>query len=363
MNMSHWSKFEVPKALIVVIVCHRLKLIEIKLLFLFHNAVFAIKSSGIAIAGSVVNFQEVNIPLRDYQLAITEKALFSNTLVALPTVLGKTLIVAVVMYNYFRWFPDGNEWTIDMTGQISPTNRACLWKSKRIRGSSSKIGNNDPSPTSLNSQSRSNGESHHFPLFLCLKAAAMHMEIGRRLFRQRLETGDRDGDLEERRAFQKLIYVSTLVFGDASSFLLPWKRVFKVTDSQVEIALRDNAQRLYATKLKSISTEQLFSLREAQLLYRLSDEHVADLFRKHTRKLIEKHISSALTLLKSKTRATHPDSSRFAPGVGPVFLLDCEYGDKKMDELKIFLEPMQQMHYPVVAWKNIRYQTVVFFEA
>lgn len=34
-------------------------------------------------------------------------------------------------------------------------------------------------------------------------------------------------------AFQKLIYVSTLVFGDASSFLLPWKRVFKVTDSQV----------------------------------------------------------------------------------------------------------------------------------
>lgn len=34
-------------------------------------------------------------------------------------------------------------------------------------------------------------------------------------------------------AFQKLIYISTLVFGDASSFLLPWKRVFKVTDSQV----------------------------------------------------------------------------------------------------------------------------------
>ena len=36
-------------------------------------------------------------------------------------------------------------------------------------------------------------------------------------------------------AFQKLIYVSNLVFGDASSFLLPWKRVFKVTDSQVFI--------------------------------------------------------------------------------------------------------------------------------
>lgn len=83
-------------------------------------------------------------------------------------------------------------------------------------------------------------------------AAAMHIEIGRRFFRQRLEVGDRDGDIEQRRAFQKLIYVSTLVFGEASPFLLPWKRVFKVTDSQVEIAIRDNAKRLYASKLKSV---------------------------------------------------------------------------------------------------------------
>lgn len=49
----------------------------------------------------------VNIPLRDYQFNITRIALFSNTLVALPTGLGKTLIAAVVMYNYFRWFPEG----------------------------------------------------------------------------------------------------------------------------------------------------------------------------------------------------------------------------------------------------------------
>ncbi|PON41852.1 Protein TIC [Parasponia andersonii] len=108
------------------------------------------------------------------------------------------------------------------------------------------------------------------------EAAAMHMEIGRRIFRQRLETGDRYGDIEQRRAFQKLIYVSTLVFGEASSFLLPWKRVFKVTDSQVEIAIRDNAQQLYASRLKSVgrdlSVEQLVGLREAQCLCRLSDE-------------------------------------------------------------------------------------------
>ncbi|CAL5333513.1 unnamed protein product [Camellia sinensis] len=120
----------------------------------------------------------VNVPLRDYQLSITRTALFSNTLVALPTGLGKTLIAAVVMYNYFRWFPEGlvydpqfwnidmrlgvstagkivfsapsrplvmqqieachnivgipQEWTIDLTGQTSPTRRACLWKDKRV---------------------------------------------------------------------------------------------------------------------------------------------------------------------------------------------------------------------------------------
>lgn len=37
-------------------------------------------------------------------------------------------------------------------------------------------------------------------------------------------------------AFMRLVYVSALVFGDASSFLLPWKRVLKVTDAQVGIS-------------------------------------------------------------------------------------------------------------------------------
>ncbi|KAH6814210.1 translocon at the inner envelope membrane of chloroplasts 110 [Perilla frutescens var. frutescens] len=193
-------------------------------------------------------------------------------------------------------------------------------------------------------------------------AAAMHMEIGRRIFRQRLETGDRDADMEQRRAFQKLVYVSNLVFGEASGFLLPWKRVFKVTDSQVEVAVRDNAQRLYAFKLAPISQDvdvsQLISLREAQLLYRLSDQLAEDMFREHTRKLVEQSISAALSVLKSRTKAVkpvieeldkilafnnkllslknHPDASRFARGVGAVSLIGGEYdGDRKMDDLKL----------------------------
>ena len=46
-------------------------------------------------------------PRRDYQFSICQAALLRNTLVCLPTGLGKTLIAAVVMYNFYRWFPDG----------------------------------------------------------------------------------------------------------------------------------------------------------------------------------------------------------------------------------------------------------------
>ena len=46
-----------------------------------------------------------NYPVRDYQFNIVQKALFKNTLVCLPTGLGKTFIAAVVMYNFYRWYP------------------------------------------------------------------------------------------------------------------------------------------------------------------------------------------------------------------------------------------------------------------
>ena len=46
-------------------------------------------------------------PPRPYQMQICEKALFTNTLVCLPTGMGKTLIAAVVIYNFYKWFPKG----------------------------------------------------------------------------------------------------------------------------------------------------------------------------------------------------------------------------------------------------------------
>lgn len=100
----------------------------------------------------------INYPIRAYQLNIVKKAMFHNTLVALPTGLGKTFIAAVVMYNYYRWFPNSKvifmaptrplvtqqieacfsicglpqEDTTDMMGTTSPAKRRELWKSKRV---------------------------------------------------------------------------------------------------------------------------------------------------------------------------------------------------------------------------------------
>lgn len=42
-------------------------------------------------------------PIRDYQYTIVRNGLFNNTLVALPTGLGKTFIAATIMLNYYRW--------------------------------------------------------------------------------------------------------------------------------------------------------------------------------------------------------------------------------------------------------------------
>lgn len=44
---------------------------------------------------------------RDYQFSIVKNSLFNNTLVALPTGLGKTFIAATVMLNFYRWTKKG----------------------------------------------------------------------------------------------------------------------------------------------------------------------------------------------------------------------------------------------------------------
>ncbi|KAG0679211.1 3'-5' DNA helicase [Pichia californica] len=45
-----------------------------------------------------------NLQIRDYQLDIIQKSLFTNLLCAIPTGLGKTFIASTLMLNYFNWF-------------------------------------------------------------------------------------------------------------------------------------------------------------------------------------------------------------------------------------------------------------------
>lgn len=90
---------------------------------------------------------------------MSESAILYNTLVSLPTGLGKTLIAAVVMYNYYRWFPEGGKvvfcaptrplvtqqiqacynimgiperHTAEISGRVANTSRKSMWDTKRV---------------------------------------------------------------------------------------------------------------------------------------------------------------------------------------------------------------------------------------
>lgn len=67
----------------------------------------SLEHGGFCTSAGALWIYPTNCPVRDYQLHIAHTALGCNTLVCLPTGLGKTFIAAVVMYNFYRWFPSG----------------------------------------------------------------------------------------------------------------------------------------------------------------------------------------------------------------------------------------------------------------
>ncbi|CAL8301508.1 unnamed protein product [Boreogadus saida] len=113
---------------------------------------------GFDSSSATVWIYPTNLPIREYQLKISEAALFQNTLVCLPTGLGKTFIAAVVMYNFYRWYPSGKivfmaptkplvaqqieacykvmgipqKHMAELTGSTKAGQRRELWKSRRV---------------------------------------------------------------------------------------------------------------------------------------------------------------------------------------------------------------------------------------
>ncbi|CRK12802.1 hypothetical protein BN1723_009802 [Verticillium longisporum] len=96
--------------------------------------------------------------VRDYQYSIVKNGLFKNTLVALPTGLGKTFIAATVMLNFHRWTKTAKivfvaptkplvaqqvdacfnivgisrSETTMLTGDVAPAIRVDEWQTKRV---------------------------------------------------------------------------------------------------------------------------------------------------------------------------------------------------------------------------------------
>ncbi|XP_048217749.1 Fanconi anemia group M protein-like [Perognathus longimembris pacificus] len=116
------------------------------------------ENGGFCTSSGALWIYPTNCPVRDYQLRISQTALFCNTLVCLPTGLGKTFIAAVVMYNFYRWFPSGKvvfmaptkplvtqqieacyqvmgipqPHMAELTGSTQAVTRKEIWSSKRV---------------------------------------------------------------------------------------------------------------------------------------------------------------------------------------------------------------------------------------
>ncbi|XP_032883240.1 Fanconi anemia group M protein isoform X2 [Amblyraja radiata] len=114
--------------------------------------------SGFDLSAGDVWIYPNNWPIRTYQFDMVHAALFHNTLVCLPTGLGKTFIAAVSMYNFYRWYPAGKivfmaptkplvaqqieacykvmgipqSHMAEMTGHTQALNRQTIWNTRRV---------------------------------------------------------------------------------------------------------------------------------------------------------------------------------------------------------------------------------------
>ena len=139
------------------------------------------------------------------------------------------------------------------------------------------------------------------------EAAPVHIDVGRRVLRGRLESSSRGEDFEARKTFQKLIYVSSLVFGERkAAFLLPWSRVFGLTDAQVQVARKDNAVKLFEARIATTGLtadeSMLKSLKEYQAQVRLADEEAVDVIVAAEQKVMEGLLDSAIETVKKRAR-------------------------------------------------------------
>ena len=164
-------------------------------------------------------------------------------------------------------------------------------------------------------------------------AAPVHMDVGRRFMRARFEASSRAGDAAGRASLAKLIYVSSLVFGDQKAmFLLPWRRVFDLSDAQLYVAKRDCARGLVkrwiaehgeagpgggAGALRA-DPAWLADLEAARQRYRLADDVMADEVRAAGRAGLEARLEAALAASAAAGPASLRPPGTPAPGLAQL---------------------------------------------
>lgn len=139
------------------------------------------------------------------------------------------------------------------------------------------------------------------------EAAQSHIDMGRRIARAKLEVSKRASTVEATRAFQKLIYVSSQVFGEKkAAFLLPWNRVFNMTDAALFVAKRDYARQLFRDRMAAMSeglpadAAVLADLRAYADKIQLSLEFSVEIIKENAKKAVSTRLARAIEANKSR---------------------------------------------------------------
>ena len=198
-------------------------------------------------------------------------------------------------------------------------------------------------------------------------AANAHIEVGRRLFRKRIELGDKDADLESRREFQKLVYISTRTFGEAQAkFLLPWNRIFRVSDAQVTLAMKDSASNLLKVRLEqsgavaNLDDASLADAKAFQTEVNLSDADAAEVVHAMAQAHVVGKVEEAAELASARTvnsdysaanallrevldyNETLSQKSGALPGLATVNLFGTAFADKTAEAKTLFTNFLTQ---------------------
>jgi hypothetical protein len=134
--------------------------------------------------------------------------------------------------------------------------------------------------------------------------------MGRRIRRHSSETENRKSCAEITKVFQKLIYVSTQVFGEKkSAFLLPWKRHFGCTDAQLFVAKKTFARQLFDDRLTTY-TDAILNADDSVFIeiqtysekIMLASDVVAAMINAKTNVIVEAKLLQAVSVIQASRR-------------------------------------------------------------